>query len=483
MVQPSGPPQYTVSLCLATAFVLAIIAPQHLHAQEPGNHVMGDATPPQLVEFGFSPGEINVYDGAADIVFTLRVTDPFPGLSLLDAYTRLALQSPAGRQYNAALQLVAGDSRDGTYQAQITVPTDAETGAWRVQEVLLTDTAGNERRVSQADLSSMGFPSNLQVNRTAPAQALIANDDFVETDEDTPLLIAVLVNDSVSTGRKISITGVSHPARGVARASLNGVITYTPDRDYHGTDHFSYTIADGAGNTAEGNVTVVVRSINDPPGAFAITSPQAGENLTFNSDAQDQKPLVVAWQQARDPDGDPIAYTVLFSLNPSFSSSMDLLSLEAGAATRQEIALDALAMALKKRNVDLQQPAPVYLQVRASDTQIMTTSPTVALTVSRISTVASQSTDNAPASFALEGNYPNPFNPATSVVYTLPHPARVRLQVYDILGREVALLVDKHQPAGRHTIVWEARDEPGGVYVCRLEAGSFSRMTVLHLLK
>ncbi|HPG41505.1 MAG TPA: T9SS type A sorting domain-containing protein [bacterium] len=69
-------------------------------------------------------------------------------------------------------------------------------------------------------------------------------------------------------------------------------------------------------------------------------------------------------------------------------------------------------------------------------------------------------------------NYPNPFNPATSITFTLPARARVALKIYDLLGKEVATLLDKELPAGNHTQTWNASDAPTGEYICRLQVNS-----------
>ena len=79
----------------------------------------------------------------------------------------------------------------------------------------------------------------------------------------------------------------------------------------------------------------------------------------------------------------------------------------------------------------------------------------------------------APREVALHGNYPNPFNPTTTLGYALPRTAQVRLVVYDVLGREVATLVRAEQEAGYHEATWSAGDYASGMYLYRLvvEAG------------
>jgi hypothetical protein len=77
-----------------------------------------------------------------------------------------------------------------------------------------------------------------------------------------------------------------------------------------------------------------------------------------------------------------------------------------------------------------------------------------------------------PAQVALEANYPNPFNPQTTIGYVLPQASVVRLVVYDVLGREVTVLVDGTRPAGRQEVTFEAANLPSGVYLYQLQAGA-----------
>jgi DNA-binding beta-propeller fold protein YncE len=81
--------------------------------------------------------------------------------------------------------------------------------------------------------------------------------------------------------------------------------------------------------------------------------------------------------------------------------------------------------------------------------------------------------DGQPQSFALSQNYPNPFNPATVMSYELPVPSSARLVVYDLLGREVAMLVNEKKPAGRYSVTWDASKMASGVYFYSLRAGEF----------
>ncbi len=88
-----------------------------------------------------------------------------------------------------------------------------------------------------------------------------------------------------------------------------------------------------------------------------------------------------------------------------------------------------------------------------------------------------------PDHFALSQNYPNPFNPATEIAFALPENARVRLTVYDVLGREVARLVDGELPAGYHRVTFEGSRLATGMYFYRMEAGSFVQVKQMILVK
>ncbi|MDZ4701359.1 MAG: S8 family serine peptidase [Rhodothermales bacterium] len=88
-----------------------------------------------------------------------------------------------------------------------------------------------------------------------------------------------------------------------------------------------------------------------------------------------------------------------------------------------------------------------------------------------------------PTEFSLTQNYPNPFNPTTAIVFGLPEQANTRLAVYDLLGREVAVLVDGALAAGTHEVQFQAHNLPSGAYFYKIEAGSFSQIRQMLLMK
>jgi hypothetical protein len=88
-----------------------------------------------------------------------------------------------------------------------------------------------------------------------------------------------------------------------------------------------------------------------------------------------------------------------------------------------------------------------------------------------------------PAVWNLEQNYPNPFNPATEIRYSVPKAERMTLKVFNVVGQEVATLVDGMVDAGNHVAVFDASHLPSGVYMYRLESESFTATNKMLLLK
>ncbi|MEW6510841.1 MAG: T9SS type A sorting domain-containing protein [Bacteroidota bacterium] len=101
----------------------------------------------------------------------------------------------------------------------------------------------------------------------------------------------------------------------------------------------------------------------------------------------------------------------------------------------------------------------------------------------RVSVTTGVVAELGPAEFRLWKNYPNPFNPTTTIAYTLPTRLPVTLSIYDVLGRKVATLVDEVQDAGLHRAVFSGSGIASGTYFCRLAAGNFTASQRILLMK
>ena len=88
-----------------------------------------------------------------------------------------------------------------------------------------------------------------------------------------------------------------------------------------------------------------------------------------------------------------------------------------------------------------------------------------------------------PTEFALNGCYPNPFNPSTTVEYAIPEISNVKISILDITGREVDILINGIQTPGFHQIKWDAQNLPAGIYMVMMRTDDFTQVQKIMLLK
>jgi hypothetical protein len=122
-----------------------------------------------------------------------------------------------------------------------------------------------------------------------------------------------------------------------------------------------------------------------------------------------------------------------------------------------------------------------YGWIASSNGAIYRTSKATA--VYNIQTTVDRGSSVPPSSFMLEQNYPNPFNPATTISYALPQPALVVLKVYDVLGRECATLINEYKNQGRYEVSFDAGHLPSGMYIYQIQAGAYSAVRTMQLIK
>lgn len=91
--------------------------------------------------------------------------------------------------------------------------------------------------------------------------------------------------------------------------------------------------------------------------------------------------------------------------------------------------------------------------------------------------------ENPAITYNLQQNYPNPFNPATMISYSIKEEGLVTLKVYDILGKEIATLVNENKPEGNYDVEFDASQLPSGMYIYKMQSGSFSNVKKMLLTK
>jgi hypothetical protein len=94
--------------------------------------------------------------------------------------------------------------------------------------------------------------------------------------------------------------------------------------------------------------------------------------------------------------------------------------------------------------------------------------------LTEITASAAQESSHLPETFLLNQNYPNPFNPSTKISYSIPQSSFVTLKVYDILGKEIAALVNEEKQAGSYEINFDTKNLSSGIYFYRIQVGNYS---------
>jgi hypothetical protein len=108
--------------------------------------------------------------------------------------------------------------------------------------------------------------------------------------------------------------------------------------------------------------------------------------------------------------------------------------------------------------------------------------------LNQVASLGSVAVQTRPEVYGLNDNYPNPFNPETTIRYQLPDASDVRLEIYNVVGQVVRTMVAERQSAGRYVVQWDATDNSNqplssGIYFYRLQAGDFQKIKKMLLLK
>jgi len=148
-----------------------------------------------------------------------------------------------------------------------------------------------------------------------------------------------------------------------------------------------------------------------------------------------------------------------------------------GSFDTRETEVEVVYLSLDGAILSVSQPDTLYAGGNAEVQSLSYSYPTSP------STDVRQSSPALPEGFALSQNYPNPFNPSTMIAFSIPAAGHVTLTVYDVLGREVATLVDRQMAPGSYEATFDAAGLPSGLYLYRIVAGSFVETRKMNVVK
>ncbi len=217
------------------------------------------------------------------------------------------------------------------------------------------------------------------------------------------------------------------------------VMIVKPGRDYSGSSNITLFVSD-QDSTISTDFNLKVDPVNDPPDLFTL----------FNSDiyvATDSLTVTFHWEQAIDKEKDPVSYIL--------NIKGDQLDTTISNIHQTEYTFNG-KNSLKENDL-------YDWSVSATDGK-----DTTLCMMSK--DFISPKVPGAPNRFALSPNYPNPFNPVTTIHYQVPTSSNVSLSVYDLLGRKVADLVNSHRMPGDYQVDWNAAGQASGIYIYQIIA-------------
>jgi hypothetical protein len=221
---------------------------------------------------------------------------------------------------------------------------------------------------------------------------------------------------------------------------------------------------DHAGGELRGQL---VPSGNVAPNNPAITAPEDGSTVVIAGDTD--TPFAPTWNGG-DRNANPVFYTWQLAADETFST----LLLEAKTdAPVFASTFGAVNVLLDSAGVDIDQSATLYHRAVATDGNFIVTGAPASVTLTRGQVTATDDPGALPEAFRLRGNFPNPFNPSTTVAFDLPATADVEVTIHDILGREVLHVPARTFAAGAgQSILIDASSLASGMYLYRVQAAS-----------
>jgi hypothetical protein len=297
--------------------------------------------------------------------------------------------------------------------------------------------------------------------------------------EDTELSVNVLSNDSDVDGDALSVLSVSGPNGWTTLISGSNIILIPP-ANYFGQANIEYQVTDSVGEPVSGTVQVVVLPVNDPPTVPSSIYPTANEVVEIAGLPTDS--LAFQWEEGLDADGDEIRYSYAVGLDASLTPALFSFS---GVGRRWAMSIGDLAKIVDGSGGTMSGgDLVVFYRLSVADDSVLVVGEVGSFTFRRGAVTGNEEPSGLPTEFSLLPAFPNPFNPTTTVSYTLPTSSDVSLIVTDVLGRQVATIVYMTaQAAGRHTVTFNAIGLSSGTYLVRLEADDYIQTRQVVLLK
>ncbi|MDM7925985.1 MAG: hypothetical protein QUS35_08190, partial [bacterium] len=262
------------------------------------------------------------------------------------------------------------------------------------------------------------------------------------------------------------VLAVGEWSRGLQLDRTSLGLHFWADPDWNGSAWVRLTLSDPPGSAVSDTLRLGVIPVDDPPGPFSLLEPGDGTVVP------DMISPVFRWSSSANADavnGDSIRYVLHVGTEggalDSTGSTPD--------TSWSETFLNTGSYGWKVKAVDLAG-------------NVRWASPEGGFRIGSLQEVQDRSA--LPSKFDLSRNYPNPFNPGTTVVYSVPKPERVVIEIMAMSGARVRTLVDRTVQPGKYAIAWDGKDDRGrktgsGVFLCRMKAGRFVKTVKMTILR
>jgi len=375
------------------------------------------------------------------------------------------------------------------YQSTYTYDTDGNLLSWLYQDwdgydwvnssqyTYTYDTDGNQLSLLSQTWDGYDWVNDWQDTYTyltgAPMIVDVVNQSM---DEDSSLTININVNSVFNT----TFTYYAISDSNTVSISLNSnLITLNPTENWSGSSIITVIVIDANSLSDTTSFLLTVNPVNDTPELFNVLYPTVTD--TFSSHIDSNQDIVFTWSNCHDVDND-VEYSLTIFMEFFGNYYYDVY--DNITDTTISISGNNLDDLLGGLNIS---ETSLNWYVNANDADYSVSSDTGEFVLSR-SLLDVLEDLSIPTAFTLHQNYPNPFNPTTTLRYDLPENVSVEIMIFDIMGREIKMLVNNQQNAGYKSVVWDATNELGqpvsaGMYLYRISTGEFHSVKKMVLLK
>ena len=340
------------------------------------------------------------------------------------------------------------------------------TTAPRTVTLTVNDGDGNSNTVSRV--------LDVKITNRAPVAVALSQDG----NEDGSMAITLTATDE--DDNPLTYTVTNQPMHGGISGTLP-VLTYTPNPNYFGEDSFRYIANDGIINSDTATVTLTVKNVQDAPKPFAWVSVLAdtvnitGDNLTDI--------YTLNWDESKDVDNETVDYLITIRVGQS-----PAVHFEDTTGTTFNISYQDFVDNAFERFPMLPR-VTVHFGVLATDgiDTVNVTGEDRTVMVNRYDFLATGEA-GFPEVFALHENYPNPFNPSTTLSFDLPKISNVNITIYNMLGQKVKTFSMQNTSAGYHSVRWNGTNDLGervstGIYLYQLHTREFVKTRKMVFMK